>query len=128
MPLELKAAPCGSAEAESDTGKLLGSLTNARKLTVEETVVPRYAGTERYGGAVRRTESGISVWLPGPYAVSFTARSVEVAPAVTTKLAVARPLPIVTLSGVPRMVSLALRLTSRGALTSMFIVTTQLAV
>jgi hypothetical protein len=127
MPL-VKAAPRGNAEAESDTDKPLGSLTTARKLTREETVTPRYAGTERLGPGVRRMVSDVSAWLPGPYAVRVTARSVEVAPAIATKLPVTTPLPSVTLFGVPRIVSLALRLTSKGALTAMFIVTTQLAV
>jgi hypothetical protein len=125
MPSELNEAPGGSPEAKSDTDKLLGSLTTAWKLASDDTVVPRYGGIKRFGPGVRKIVNDVVAWLPGPKAVSVTARSEEDAPAVTTKLAFARPLPIVTLFGVSRMVSLAMRLTSKGVFTATVIVTKQ---
>ena len=85
LPLGLKSAPRGSPDAESDTDKLLGSLTNARKLTSEDTVVPRYAGTVRFGPSGGRIVSDVCAWLPGADAVTVTVRLAETKPAVTTK-------------------------------------------
>jgi hypothetical protein len=126
-PVGSKEAPGGSEEAANVTGKLLGSLTKARKLTRDDTVVPTYDWTDRFGPAVRKTVRDACAWLPGAEAVRVTTRSVDAALGVTVKLTVANPFPTVTPLGVVRIVSLGMRLISRGALTGAFIVTTQLA-